>query len=129
MCNRRLDRQVEALGPNPPRTEVLYHKIGEGFGSSTISQSSIWIIYDKLEKDLDCLSQVEGAFGSSTTSWRWIWIAYYKSEEDLDRLLQVREGPASIYRMAPAPADYSDFINNTIPLPKGHHGLMAPQSW
>jgi hypothetical protein len=58
-----------------------------------------------------------------------MWIVYYKSEEDSDRLLQVGEGPASIYRMVPVPADYLAFINNAIPLPNGHHGLMAPQSW
>jgi hypothetical protein len=63
------------------------------------------------------------------TTRRRIWIAYYKSEEDLDHLLQVGEGPASIHRMVPIPADYSDFINNAIPSPNGHHSLMAPQSW
>jgi hypothetical protein len=98
----------EPLKPNPPRSEVLYHKS---------------------EKDLDRLQQVEGAFGSSTTSRRRIWIAYYKLEVDLDHLLQVGEGLASINRMAPVLADYSDFINNAIPLPNGHHGLMALQSW
>jgi hypothetical protein len=65
----------------------------------------------------------------STTSRKRIWVIYYKSEEDLDRLLQVEEELASIHRMAPVPNDYSDFINNAIPLPNGHHGLTAPQSW
>jgi hypothetical protein len=97
----------EPLETNPPRSEVLYHKS---------------------EKDLDCLRQVERAFGWSTTSRMRIWIAYCKSEEDLDRLLQVGEGPTNIYRMVPIPVDYSDFINNAIPLPNGHHGLTAPES-
>jgi hypothetical protein len=97
--------------------------------SSSSSRRRIWIIYDKSEKDLDCLLQVGGGFGSSTTSWRRIWITYYKSEEDLDHLLQVREGLANIHQRAPIPADYPDFINNAIPLPNGHRSLMAPPSW
>jgi hypothetical protein len=56
-------------------------------------------------------------------------MVYDKSEEDLDHLLQVGEGPASIYRMVPVPAEYTDFINNTIPSPNGHHGLMPSQYW
>jgi hypothetical protein len=85
--NRAIDDSIddlEPLEPNPPRSEVLYHKS---------------------EKDLDHLQQVEGAFGWSTSRRRRIWIIYYKSEEGLDRLLQVGEGPASIYRMVPIPAD------------------------
>jgi hypothetical protein len=83
-------------------------QVGGGFGSSTTSQRRIWIIYDKSEEDLDRLLQVGGG---------------------LDRLLQVGEGLASIHRRAPIPADYSDLINDAIPLPNGHHGLMAPPSW
>jgi hypothetical protein len=109
--NRGIDDSIdnsEPLEPNPPRSEVLYHKS---------------------EEDLDSLRQVRGGFGSSTTSQKRIWIAYYKSEEDLDRLLQVKEGLANIHRRALDPADYSDFINKAILLPNGHHGLMVPPSW
>jgi hypothetical protein len=49
------------------------------------------------------------------TSWRRIWIIYYKSEKDLDHLLQVEGGLASIYRRAPIPPDYLDFINDALP--------------
>jgi hypothetical protein len=103
-----INRVIDDLEPSPPWLKVLYHK---------------------LEKDLDHLRQVEGAFGWSTTSQRRIWIAYYKSEEDLDCLLQVGEAPTSIYQMVPILADYSNFINNAVPSPNGHHGLMALQSW
>jgi hypothetical protein len=140
--NHAIDESIdnpEPLEPNPPRSEVLYHKseedldhlrqVGGGFGSSITSRRRIWIVYDKSDEDLDRLPQVRGGFGSSMTSRRRIWIVYYKSEEDLDRLLQVEEGLASIHRRAPVPADYSDFINNAIPLPNGYRGLMAPQSW
>jgi hypothetical protein len=111
--NRAIDDSIddsEPLEPNPPRLELHYYK---------------------LEEDLDRLRQVGERFGSSTTSRRMIWIAYYKSKEDLDRLLQVREGLANIYRRAPIPPppDYSDLINNAIPLSNGHRGLMAPPSW
>jgi hypothetical protein len=75
------------------------------------------------------LNRIPLGRSSSTTSWRRIWIVYYKLEEDLDHLLQIGEGPASIYRMVPIPANYSDFINNAIPLPNGHHDLMALESW
>jgi hypothetical protein len=80
-------------------------------------------VYYKSEEDLDRLQQVGGGFGSTTTSRRRIWIIYYKSDEDLDHLLQVGEGLASIYRRAPVPADYSDFINDAIPVTFRYLGL------
>jgi hypothetical protein len=132
-CYRQLDRQ-----PGTPRTESpsvggpvpqVLCQVGGGFGSSTTSRRRIWVIYDKSEEDLYRLPQVGGGFGSSTTSRSRICIVYYKSEEDLDHLLQVGEGLAGIHRRAPVPADYSDFINDVIPLPNGHHGLIAPPSW
>jgi hypothetical protein len=64
--------------------------------------------YDKSEENLDRLLQVGGGFGSSTSSWR-------RTSQHLSN--------GSIL------ADYSDFINNAIPLPNGHQHLMAPQSW
>jgi hypothetical protein len=47
----------------------------------------------------------------------------------LDCLLQVGGGLASINRRALVPADYSDFINDALPLLNGHRGLMAPPTW
>jgi hypothetical protein len=75
--------------------------------------------------------QVGGGLGSSTTtSRRRTWIVYhYKSEEDLDHPPQVRGGLATIHRRAPISADYSDFINDALPLSNGHQGLMTPPTW
>jgi hypothetical protein len=47
----------------------------------------------------------------------------------LDRLLQVGRGLASIHRRAPVSPDYSDFVNDALPLSNGHRGLMVPPSW
>jgi hypothetical protein len=97
--------------------------------SSSFSQRRICIIYYKSEDGFDRLLQVGGGFGSSTTSQRRIWIIYHKSVEDLDCLLQVGGGLASIHRRAPVPADYSDFINDALPLSNGYRGLMPPPPW
>jgi hypothetical protein len=112
--NRVIDDSIdnpEPLEPSPPRSKVLYHKF-----------------FTKSKENLDHLPQVRDGFGSSTTSRRRIWIVYYKSEEDLDRLLQVGGRLASIHRRAPISADYSDFINDTLPLSNGHRSMMAPPS-
>jgi hypothetical protein len=47
----------------------------------------------------------------------------------LDRQLQVGGGLASIHQRAPVPADYSDFINDALPLSNGHWGLLVPPTW
>jgi hypothetical protein len=78
---------------------------------------------------LDHLPQVGGGFGSSTTSWRRIWIVYHKSKEDLDCLLQAEGRLASIHQRALVPDDYSNFINDALPLSNGHQGLIAPPTW
>jgi hypothetical protein len=101
--NRTIDNLIdnpEPFEPNPPRSEVVYH-----------------------------ILLVGGEFGSSTTSRRRIWIVYHESEEDLDNLPQVRGGLAAIHRWVPVSADYSDFINDALPLSNGHQGLMAPPTW
>jgi hypothetical protein len=124
-CNRRLNRQIGTPRTKFPSVGGPLPRVGGGFGSSMTSQRRIWIIYDKSEEDLDRLLQVGGGFGLSMISRRRIWITCYKSEEDLDRLLQVGEGLASIHRRAPIPVDYSDHINNAIPLSISHRGLMV----
>jgi hypothetical protein len=65
--------------PGTPQTEstmvqgpvpLVLLLVGGGFGWSTTSWRRIWMVYHKLEEDLDHLLQVRGGFGSSTTSRR-----------------------------------------------------------
>jgi hypothetical protein len=80
---------------------------------------------------LDHLLRVGGGFGSSTTTTRrrtWI-VCHYNLEEDLVCLPQVGGGLAAVHQRAPISADYSDFVNDALPLSNGHQGLMVPPTW
>jgi hypothetical protein len=70
LCNRRLDRQLGIPRNESPLAGGPLPQVEEGCGSSTTSQRSIWMVYDKSEEHLDRLLQVGGEFGSSTSNRR-----------------------------------------------------------
>jgi hypothetical protein len=118
-CNRR-------LGTLSPLVESPLPQVGEGFGSSTTSRRSIWMVYDKSEENLDRLLQVGGGFGLSTSSRRST-NQHLSNGSHPRRLLELHQQRRTFTKRPPRP-DGASILVRRARVSEGHESSKLPGS-